>query len=151
MSGRRRHLDEIDLSIFVVLNYAAGKLITFEFEFSEIQGACYIRAIFSGKFDRELAFKFLDEINRYEDKFSGHLNLVNFNGIGNLAIRFKDLKLMAERYRQKDYRTGKIAFVTNDLGKFYLSKLFIDLANGFRKGRKKAFKSEDEAILWLTP
>jgi len=111
-----------------------------------------LEAKFTGIFERELAFRFIDTLAEYEAKYPNIKLLVDFSEVSNVSINFKDLKSIVQYVKDYDKRQGKVAFVTGpDLSKYMLAKLFVDLVSIFRPNQKNAFRHMDKAISWICP
>ena len=111
-----------------------------------------LEAKFTGNFERELAFSFIDTLAEYEAKYPNIKLLVDFSEVSKVSIDFKDLKSIVQYVKDYDKRQGNAAFVTGpDLSKYLLAKLFVDLVSIFRPNQKNAFRRMEEAISWLCP
>ncbi len=111
-----------------------------------------LEAKFTGNFERELAFSFIDTLAEYEAKYPNIKLLVDFTAVSKISIGFRDLKSIVQYVKDYDKRQGNAVFVTGpDLSKYMLAKLFVDLVSIFRPNQRNAFRRMEKAINWLCP
>jgi len=124
----------------------------YDIQETKIRGEHFFKACFTGVFDRELVFKFIDEMADLEEKQPGNKLLVDFTAVTDVLIDYKDIKSIVQYVRENDKRIGKTAFATGpNQGKFMIAKLFVSLVNVFRPNQEKSFKYLTPAIAWLCP
>jgi len=124
----------------------------YEIQELKIGNECILEAKFTGNFERDLAFKFIDTLGEYEAKYPNIKLLVDFSDVSKVSIDFRDLKSIVQYVQDYDKRQGNAVFVTGpDFSKYMLAKLFVDLVSIFKPNQKNAFRRMEKAISWLCP
>ena len=124
----------------------------YEIEEFKIRNEDILKAKFTGEFERNIVFQFIDMMSVYEDLYPNHKLLVDFTEVTKVLIDIKDIKSIVQYVKDHDKRLGKTAFVTGpDNGRYMIAKLFVDFVSVFRPNQKNSFKSMEKAADWLCP
>ena len=124
----------------------------YDIQESKIGDEHVLEAKFTGEFERELVFRFIDMMAEYEEIYPNNKLLVDFTAVTKVSISPTDMKSIVRYVKDHDKRQGKTAFVTGpDLGRYMVAKLFVDLVSVFRPNQESSFRCMQKATSWLCP
>jgi len=110
-----------------------------------------VEAHFSGQFQSETIFKFIDCLGEYENKYPSNNLLIDISNMTS-GPDLGQIKSLVQYVKETGKRQGKMAFVTGEeLMRSVLVKLIVDLISVFKPNQVAAFKSTEEAKSWLCP
>ncbi len=122
----------------------------FEIEISEISSDRIIVANFTGDLHRKAIIDFIDRMNAYEEAYPGFGLLFDLTNVTRVSVDIADFRSITGHLKEHDKTTGKTALLIGDnIGRYILAKLFVELANAFRPNREKTFRDKPEALAWL--
>ena len=103
-------------------------------------------ARFSGQFQREVFFEFVDCRGEYEKQYPGDNLIVDFTKINTGPSDFGQIRSIAQYVKADGKPTGKTAIVTGDkLMRSLMVKLVVDLMSVFKQNKFAAFKFSGDA------